>query len=233
MKITKFFKKYFFSSWFLSFLRVTLIISLILTIYYKEWLSVLITILTLVSSYFDKFFMSKWIKVPIELTVIIVVFIYLTIFLWDVWGLYTKYYWRDSLYHFLSWVILWLIWFIILNTLFKAYNINSPIFIICFFSFCFAVSIWALWEICEFAFDEFFWLDSQSARWLVNSEWIIESRLWVVDTMKDIILNTSWALISTLIWYKYLKNWESFKWFDYIVRKSEKLNINFFKKSKS
>ena len=64
----------------------------------------------------------------------------------------------------------------------------------CFFGFTFAVTLGVVWEIYEFAMDRFFpAFDMQS------------TGTGVVDTMKDLIVDTIGAMVVALMGYAYLK----------------------------
>ena len=64
------------------------------------------------------------------------------------------------------------------------------------FSFCFAVSIGAVWEIYEFSFDGLLGLNMQ--KFLLADGTPLVGRAALTDTMKDIIVDTIGALIASL-----------------------------------
>ena len=66
----------------------------------------------------------------------------------------------------------------------------SPLFV-AIFSFCFATSMGALWEIYEFFMDSIFGLNMQKSG--------------LVDTMWDLIVDALGALVMSVLGYLYLK----------------------------
>ena len=229
-RVLEAFKKFIFSDKFTTLLRISIIIAIIPALYFKEWFSVLMIIVSFLLTYFNKFFIKYWIKIPKEMEIIIIVFIYWTLFLWSAQEFYYHVPYWDSIYHFVSWILLGFIGFILMYALQKRWQFSANLILFSIFVFCFASTVALVWEIYEYLLDELFWADAQQARWLLAPDWTCDSRLWVVDTMEDVIFSSIGCFISLFIWYKYLKNWTSFKWFDYLVKKCEKLNAKFFKR---
>lgn len=227
--IINFLKKIFLSDKFTVFIRVILVLAILVWIYEQNWMAIFVTVLTLILTYFDVIFNRYNIVVPRELQILVIFFIVASLFLWEVHNFYEKYYWWDSLLHTFSWLALWFIWFIILYVFYKSWKFNAPAWIIAMFAFCFAMALWALWEIFEFLVDEFLWWNMQRARDLELVYWVFDTRLWVKDTMYDLMLDALWALVASISWYIYLKKWESVKWFDKMVEKFEKSNEKLFK----
>ena len=228
-KFTTILKNLIISNKFIIFIRTTLIIAMIIATYNREWLTLFLTIISYILTYFYVIFKKYSINLPKEFQSIIIFFIYTSLFIWEAQDFYGKYSWWDSLHHLFSWLALWFIGFLILYIFYKSWKFQAPPIIIVIFSFCFALAIWATWEIFEFSLDEFLWANWQKARYLCDGILQCNSRLWVMDTMYDLILDTIWAIIASTTWYIFLKKWESFRWFDSLIERFEELNKNLFK----
>ena len=95
----------------------------------------------------------------------------------------------------------------ILNNENTAYMHLSPIFV-AIFSFCFAVTLGALWEIYEFSFDGLLGLNMQ--KFALENHVALVGREALKDTMKDIIVDCLGAFTVSLIGYislRYKKGW--------------------------
>ena len=222
-------KKIFLSDNFTNFIRIILVLAIFVWIYEQNWMAIFVTILTLILTYFDLIFVRYNIVIPKEFQVLVIFFIVGSLFLWEVHNFYERYYWWDSLLHTFSWLALGFIGFIILYVFYKSWKFDAPAWIIAMFAFCFAMALWVLWEIFEFLVDEFLWWNMQRARNLELVYDVFDTRLWVKDTMYDLMLDAFWALIASISWYIYLKKWESFKWFNKMVEKFEIANKKLFK----
>lgn len=204
---------------------LTLAAAIPFAIYEGNWMALFVSILTLFLVFLPRIFEERWeVKFIPEFHLVIIGFIYAGLFLGEVRGYYTKIWWWDSVLHAFSGVGLGFAGFLILYILYKTGKFSASIKLIAFFSFLFAVALGALWEIFEFAADSIFGANMQKARGLVGG-----SRLGVIDTMWDMILNTVGALIASLAGYFYLKRGEMFL-VKTLVEKFEKRNIRLFKK---
>jgi hypothetical protein len=130
------------------------------------------------------------IRIPVGFTAAIVVFICGTLFLGEVGDFYEKYWWWDILLHTGSAVGFGLIGFIALFVLLRGDKLAAPPSLVAMFSFCFALSIGAVWEIFEFAMDQMFSMNMQKSG--------------LVDTMYDLIVDTVGAGAGAAAGYVYL-----------------------------
>lgn len=141
------------------------------------------------------------IKIPISLGIIFTGFIICSLYLGSYMNFYERFLWWDDLLHAFYGGAFALIGFILINWLSNVRGIENDILIICLFSFCFAVAVGAIWEIYEFAFDTFAGGNMQRT----------DQGTGVTDTMNDIILESSTALIVNIYIYAYVKtgaqNW--------------------------
>lgn len=68
------------------------------------------------------------------------------------------------------------------------------------------MAVGVVWEIFEFAVDEFWGYNMQKARNLEEVYGYFDTGLGLIDTMKDFIVNTIGALIVSIIGYYYCEN---------------------------
>ena len=211
-------------------IRLALISSFVLGIYNQRWMAVFVSLLTLIMTFLPQLVQKRYrINLPGEFQVIIVLFIYAGIYLGEVRDFYLRYWWWDSMLHAFSGIALGFAGFLILYSLYKTERLKASPLLIVIFSFFFAVGLGAVWEIFEFGMDSAFGLDMQKARNLEEVYGYCDTRLGVLDTMYDLILDAIGALVASIGGYFYLKNGEVFL-FDRLIRRFEESNTHIFKK---
>jgi hypothetical protein len=131
------------------------------------------------------------IVLPTEFELALAVFIYASLFLGEVRGYYTRFAWWDVLLHGGAGLALGFIGFLILYVLYAEEKVKSSPIWVAIFSFCFAVALGAVWEIFEFSMDSFFGTNMQKSG--------------LIDTMWDLIVDCTGALITSTIGYFYIK----------------------------
>ena len=139
-----------------------------------------------------------------------IIFLYCAIFLGEVRSFYYLVPHWDVILHSMSSFMAGLFGVMVIQILNRDEHIVfrlSPFFV-AMFSFCFAVSIGAVWEIYEFSFDGLLGLNMQ--KFLLADGTPLVGRAALTDTMKDIIVDTIGALIASCIGYfsvKHEKDW--------------------------
>ncbi len=211
-----------------SLIFLSLIIAFPISIWEQNWLNTFLIFLTFLLFFIVEMVQDKYeFVLPGELQLVLILFIYAGIFLGGVAEFYYRFWWFDSLLHAISGIGLGFIGFLIAYSLRKTGKFNADPFFIALFGFCFALSLGVLWEIFEFGMDEFFGLNMQKARNLEQVYGYFDTRLGVLDTMYDLILDALGALIASISGYLYLKNGE-FLIFDELVQSVEKKNPKYF-----
>lgn len=154
------------------------------------------------------------IRVPAGMMLMYAIFLYCSIYLGEVRSFYYHIPHWDTILHTFSGGMLGALGFsfiTILNGTEKVPVNLSPIFVV-FFAFCFAVTLGAIWEFYEFFADGILGTNMQKFA-LENGEKLI-GRNAVMDTMKDLIVDSVGAFVAATIGYislKYKKGWvESF-----------------------
>ena len=181
-------------------MQVLLTIGLIYSIIVTNWMNVLFIIFIIILTSFPTIFARHYkIILPTEFELAAILFIFGSLFLGSTVGFYYRFWWWDILLHGFSAILLGIIGLLmvwILNHNEKVDMSLNPVFI-CIFSFSFAVAIGVLWEIYEFAVDSFFGADMQKSG--------------LVDTMWDLIIDTSGALLVSMSAYIYYRTGHKFR----------------------
>ena len=207
----------------LSFLlKFILLIEAIVAVWEQQWFTALITLGIIVIA-LTPFIMAKSIKVflPSEFEVLAIAFVFASLFLGEVRGYYTRFWWWDILLHTSSGLLLGIIGFLLVHVLNEAEEIDlhmKPGFV-AFFAFLFAVGFGALWEIFEFTMDSLFSMDMQKER--------LNDPSGLTDTMWDLIVDTLGAFVISVLGYGYLKSAkdESFleRWINVFIESNPEL----------
>jgi hypothetical protein len=191
-------------------IRITIIIAIITAIFNSRWTVLFISSLTFILTFLPRLIEKRYkLDIPIEFEIVIVLFIYASIFLGEVHGFYSKFWWWDAVLHTGSGVALGFIGFAILLVLYRGGKIKASPFTLVLFAFSFAVALGALWEIFEFAMDSFFNTNMQ--------------KNGLVDTMWDLIVDSLGAVFASIIGYLYIKTGQVLI-FDKIINKFVKDN---------
>ena len=162
------------------------------------------------------------IVIPSSMYVVYVIFLYAAIFLGEVRDFYYKIPHWDTILHTFSGAGIGALGFSVVSLLNKEKKIDfnlSPFFV-ALFSFCFAVTIGVFWEIYEFSFDGILGLNMQKFA-LENGSRLL-GRAALMDTMKDLIVDSLGAFIMSVLGYISIK----FKkgWLDKILITEKKVN---------
>jgi hypothetical protein len=177
--------------------QALLVIGLILFVWRRDWENIFLTLtvmlLTLLPAFVTR---RKRIIIPPEFQFFAALFVFLSLFLGSAFNFYYKYWWWDIVLHTSSGFLLGIIGFITLFVMNRTDRLPAAIkpSFLCFFGVTFAVTLGVLWEIFEFTVDRIWpWVNMQS------------NETGVVDTMKDLIVDTIGAVVVALMAYAYLK----------------------------
>jgi len=173
-------------------LQVSLVVAAGVSLFESNWTSAFVSTLALLATFFPAV-LNKSIRVhlPPEFTLILTIFVYAAIFLGEVYGFYTKFWWWDLVLHGVSGLTMGFIGFLILFTLYSDRRLNLTPFLLAIFSFAFALAVGALWEIFEFTMDTVFGFSMQ--------------KNGLEDTMWDLIVDSNGALFAAIFGYLYVK----------------------------
>ena len=137
-------------------------------------------------------------NIPVEIQIFTVAFIFATLFLGEVGDFYEKFWWWDLVLHTSSGVLLGLLGFLVLYLLNESETVSlhmRPLFL-AFFAFFFSVGLGAICEIFEFTMDQLFGMNMQKE--------MLGDPSGLTDTMWDLIVDTTGALIASLVGLSYM-----------------------------
>lgn len=148
--------------------------------------------------------------IPSVLQVVSLIFIYSHFILGEIFRLYDYSILFDKVLHTTSGIAITILGFSLINFLNQSKNLYlklSPFFV-AFFSFCFSLTIAALWELFEFGVDSIF--NSNMQRWKVSVTELSNAtldlgRVGLIDSMLDIIVCMLGSLLVSTIGYISLK----------------------------
>lgn len=157
------------------------------------------------------------VTVPIEFEFLTVVFIYLSLFLGEIGGYYHVYWWWDLMLHMFSGFIAGMFGFVLVHVLNENDEIGlqlKPGFV-AFFAFLFSLGFGVFWELFEYSMDKIFAMNMMKSG--------------LDDTMEDLFVALTGALIISIIGYRYLKRKSKEGFLEKWVYKFVKQNPRFFR----
>ncbi|MBU3804994.1 MAG: hypothetical protein H9872_09605 [Candidatus Cellulosilyticum pullistercoris] len=150
------------------------------------------------------------IEIPSTMLLLYTLFLYCAIYLGEVKNFYyTIPYW-DTILHTCSGAMLGALGFSFVSLLNRQQQIPvqlTPVFV-SLFAFCFAITLGVFWEIYEFTFDGILGLNMQ--KFALETGELLVGRSALLDTMKDLIVDSIGAFVMSVIGYisiKYKKGW--------------------------
>lgn len=168
----------------------------------------------------------KWkIKIPTALFIMYIVFLYCAIFLGEVRNFYHVVPHWDDILHCFSSIMTGSFGFMVILILNDDKHVAielSPKFA-AVFAFSFSLTIGALWEIYEFAFDGLLGLNMQ--KFMLEDGTVLSGHAAISDTMKDLVVDCFGALIAACIGYvsmKMKKGWTH----EYLSNKTKEYDTN-------
>ncbi|NND58870.1 MAG: hypothetical protein HKN49_01235 [Gammaproteobacteria bacterium] len=204
-------------------LQVVMAIGLLLAAYRGHWLDVLtiagIVLLMALPMLFGRRYK---ITIPPEFELMAILFVFASLFLGEMRGYYTRFWWWDIALHTSSGLLLGIFGFLLIYLLNEDSKIDlslRPRFV-ALFAFFFAVAIGALWEIFEFSMDQLAGMNMQKP--------MAGDPSGLTDTMWDLIVDTVGASIVSLIgWWHMRMQRQSL--FDGWIRKFVDANPQLFR----
>ncbi len=213
--------------------RLTLILQGILVlglagaIWEQQWLNVVIITAIIIISLYPLFLARHFqLRIPTEFQLLTIAFVFAAVFLGEVHGYYTKFWWWDIVLHTSSGFLLGIIGFLLVYVLNESERIElhmRPGFV-AFFAFLFALGIGALWEIFEFAMDSLFGMNMQKPMFGDYSG--------LTDTMWDLIVDAIGALVISILGYGYIKTTDDGSFLENMIERFIRSNPRLFKHRK-
>jgi len=208
-------------------LQAILAIEIVFAIWEQQWLTAVIT-LGISGITLGPFFVRKFFRVciPPEFVLLGITFVFASLFLGEVHGYYSRFWWWDIALHSGSGFGLGIIGFLLVYVLNENENIGvhmNPGFV-ALFAFLFAVGIGALWEIFEFSMDSLLKTNMQKA--------MLGDPSGLTDTMWDLIVDTLGALLISVLGYGYIKTAQSESFLERWIHAFISSNPHLFNKSR-
>lgn len=145
------------------------------------------------------------INIPNQMEIVYFIFLFCAIILGEVQNFYYRIPFWDMILHGFSAAMFGALGFIVvsyLNDTEKMDLVLSPFFV-AMFAFCFAMTIGTVWEIYEFSADAL--LGTNMQKFITAENEVLVGHAALVDTMKDLMVNTVGALLTTTWGYFTMK----------------------------
>jgi uncharacterized membrane protein YjdF len=182
------------------FLQAVLAAGMAAAVWEKQWLTAVLTVgiigITLVPVLLARRFR---VYIPPQFQLLAIAFIFASLFLGEVGGFYTRFWWWDIVLHTGSGFLLGIIGFLLVHVLNETEKIGvylKPGFV-AFFAFLFSVGTGALWEIFEFGMDSLVGMNMQKG--------MLGDESGLTDTMFDLMVDTLGAVVIAVLGFKYLR----------------------------
>ena len=208
-------------------LQGILVIEAVVAAWGNQWLTAVVTtgiiVLTLVPFFLRRFL---HVHIPPEFVLLAIAFVFASLFLGEIRGYYTRFWWWDILLHSSSGFLLGIIGFLLVHVLNETEDIDvhmKPGFV-AFFAFVFAVGMGVIWEIFEFSMDRLFGMNMQKE--------MLGDPSGLTDTMWDLIVDTLGALVIAVFGYGYARAARNESFLERWIRAFVENNPRFFKRDK-
>ncbi len=198
-------------------LKIILAVGAVLEAIQGNWLNAVATTGVIFAAFFPMLVGYRFhVRIPAEFELLAVIFVYASLYLGDLHGYYLKYWWWDILLHTGSGLILGIFGFLLVYVINEHEDLEmhmKPSFV-GLFAFMFALGMGTIWEIFEFALDQFLGIDTQGGS--------------LVDTMSDLIVDGIGAFIISILGYSYLRTAQTDSFLERWIQHFINLNRRFF-----
>ncbi|TMM51335.1 hypothetical protein FDT80_15110 [Sulfitobacter sabulilitoris] len=195
-----------------------LVLAVLVALGVGRWTMAFVSLATLVLSLIPVVLASRFqIRLPLPFLAAITGFVFATIFMGEAFDFYERFWWWDLALHGSSAVGFGIIGFLFVFMLFEGDRLAAPPVALALITFCFAMTVGAIWEIFEFGMDVGFGLNMQKSG--------------LVDTMGDLMINAVGALLAAVSGYFYLKGQVS-GILGHTIRQFVEMNRKLYRKSK-
>jgi len=210
--------------WIISGLQAVLGLGLLLALWERHWFDALVIIgILLIMSGPLALGRTFRIAIPAEFELMAVIFVYASLFLGEVRGYYTRFWWWDLALHSTSGLLLGIFGFLLVYLLNEDDRVDlrmRPRFV-ALFAFLFAVASGALWEVFEFMMDELAGMNMQKP--------MLGDPSGLTDTMWDMIVNAVGAFVISFIGWWYMRA-DRHSFIDILIHKFIVRNAHLFRR---
>lgn len=206
-------------------IKLILLSEIVFALLEKQWITAILSV-AIMSVILSPIFLQKKFNliIPKEFEITAILFIFAALFLGEIRGYYSRFWWWDILLHTTSGFLLGIFGYLLVYILNESreIEIHMTSLFVSLFAFFFAVGIGALWEIFEFGMDTLFGFNMQKP--------MLGDPSGLTDTMWDLIVDTIGALCISISGYIYLwsgnNNFFMERWINSFIDK----NPRFFEK---
>ena len=183
----------------LGLLLAVMAVSLVLLLIRRDWASAAFVAGIMAVCLLPACSRRLSVEIPSEVELLAVLFVFASLFLGEVHHWYERYWWWDAALHTTSGLLLGMLGFIIVYVLNEdaAVDLHMRPAFVALFAFFFAVGLGAIWEVFEFAMDEWFGTNMQPATATDPSG--------LTDTMQDLIVDAIGAAVVSVWGWRYLR----------------------------
>lgn len=207
------------------FLQFILLLEVVAALWTGRWFTGFFTALIIVVTFLPVVVERRFrIHIPPEMQLLAIGFVFASLFLGEVRGYYTRFWWWDIALHTSSGVLLGILGFLLVHIMNEVERIEvhmKPGFV-AFFAFLFALGIGALWEIFEFTMDSLFGMNMQKP--------MLGDPSGLTDTMWDLVVDALGALVISLLGWRYLRNPVKASFLERWIGEFVERNPRFFRK---
>ncbi|GAB3112799.1 hypothetical protein G8770_18715 [Aestuariicella hydrocarbonica] len=205
-------------------IQAILCIGLVTMLWKQEWAIAAFTSMIILLTFVPLIVHKRFhVYIPPEFELLATAFLFSSLFLGEVGGYYTRFWWWDIALHASSGFLLGIVGFLLAHILNETERIDIDMHpgFIALFSFFFAVGVGAIWEIVEFTIDSFTGTSMQKP--------MLKDPSGLTDTMWDLIVDTVGALVISILGYGYLKAAGNNSFLERWIHHFVKRNPQFFK----
>ncbi|KXS54537.1 MAG: hypothetical protein AWU57_1108 [Marinobacter sp. T13-3] len=208
-----------------GFLQLILLTEAILALWGQRWFTAFLTSMIILITFFPVLFERRFrIHIPPELQLAAIGFVFASLFLGEVHGYYSRFWWWDMALHTTSGFLLGILGFLLVHIMNETEKIQlhmKPGFV-AFFAFLFSLGVGALWEIFEFAMDSFFGMNMQKP--------MLGDPSGLTDTMWDLVVDALGAVVIAFLGWRYLKRPDQKSFLEHWIDGFVSRNPRFFKR---
>jgi uncharacterized membrane protein YjdF len=208
-----------------TLLQIILLAGAIGAVWEQQWFNAVIISGIILISLLPQLVAKKFqVVIPHEFQLVTIGFVFAALFLGEVHGYYTRFWWWDIVLHTSSGFLLGIVGFLLVYVLNETERIqlNMRPGFVAFFAFLFALGIGTIWEVFEFSMDSLFGTDMQKS--------MLGDDSGLTDTMWDLIVDTLGALCISVMGYGYLKASRDEAFLRRWIRKFIKSNPRLFRR---
>lgn len=204
-------------------LQLIMAVELAFTLYHQHWINAFLISIVMLLTVSLAFVSGRiGVIIPAEFQLLAMLFVFATLFLGEIRDYYQRIWWWDIALHTGSGLLLGIVGFLLVYVLNESRRIDiylRPRFV-ALFAFMFAVTVGVLWEIFEFAMDSLFGLNMQKP--------MLGDPSGLTDTMWDLIVDASGALVISFLGWRYMERKER-SFIEAWIRKFIERNPRLFK----